>query len=507
MGYGQMHNVVKEIATPLWARAMVLRCGDTEITWVHLEQCLVSMAIRSEMLQRLKLVEGQLIITAQHTHSAPGGYSHYPFYNFTIPGFQIKVFEKICSAIEEAVHDARKSLTDVTLSWGVHAIAADKEVAFNRSMPSYLANNDVSKLKINETNLAIDREMEGLMFFNKEGKALAILNWFGVHCTSVSSFNQRIHHDNKGVAADLYEKNHPGTLAFFLQSAAGDVSPNFIWDKDLKRNRGKFKDQYESTAFNGEIQFREAEKISYSQPVQPFIRSEHRYFDLAKSAAPAAHGVAFFQGTKEGPGINSSLARVMKMISRRVRKSNIARHPEERSFYEAHDPKDILLDHRTGTFLGIPLQVWKKLPPLPEPTVNAFRQVARKGAINTLPWTPAILPFQILRIGQLLIALVPGEITTVSARRLKQELMAEHSHDGITKIIISSYANGHMGYITTPEEYRTQSYEAGHTVYGIGTLSAIQLGFKGLFSPQKSMEEQLEPFQFPEEELKLRSIL
>ncbi len=41
---------------------------------------------------------------------------------------------------------------------------------------------------------------------NPEGKLLGFINWFGVHCTSISSYNTRIHYDNKGVAAHLFEK-------------------------------------------------------------------------------------------------------------------------------------------------------------------------------------------------------------------------------------------------------------------------------------------------------------
>lgn len=517
MGYGQPHNTVREVGTPLFARAMFLedQSGHRFIL-VHLEQAFVSLAIKEEITNQLqmkypewKITDANLLITAQHTHSAPGGYSHYPFYNFTIPGFQLKVFHTVCQGIIEAINQAFNNLNPVSIQWGEHTIAAEKEVAFNRSMASYLKNPEAS-LSMNETHLALNRKMEGLTFIDNNGKILAILNWFGVHATSISSFNNKIHHDNKGIAADLYEKNHPGTIAFFLQEAAGDVSPNFIWDKSLKRMRGKFKDQYESAAFNGEIQFREAEKVASNKSIQGEIKTYQRFMDISEVTAPPAHGVAFFQGTLEGPGVSEALAKVLKGISRGVRKKHLLMRSDlHKDFYNAHDPKDVLLDHRSGAFLGVPLKGWKKLPKIPEPTVEFFRKEAKKESINTLPWVPTILPFQLVRIGPLLIVAVPGEITTMSAQRLKFWIKKRVESLGVEHIIISSYSNAYMGYVTTPEEYVTQSYEAGHTVYGIDTLRGIFTGFDPLVTALGDEYYNIPTvklFKFPPWELQKRSV-
>jgi neutral ceramidase len=357
--------------------------------------------------------------------------------------------------------------------------------------------------------MAINREMEGLLIKTTDGKQKAMLNWFGVHCTSVSSFNHRIHHDNKGVAAKLYEQHHPGTIAFFMQAAAGDVSPNYIWDSELKRTRGTFKDQYESAEGNGEIQFREAESLIPNKEIKGTLQGFAQFLNMGQVVAPAAHGVAFFEGTKEGPGVSHFLGNLLRVVSRGVKYHSLFKDPKNEKFYEAHFPKDILLDHRSGAFLGIPLNVWKKLPAIPEPAIEALRKDAKAESINTTPWVPEILPFQIIIIGPLLIAAAPGEITTVAAARLKQFILHKLQGSSISEVIISSYANAYMGYITTPEEYVTQSYEAGHTIYGSRTLEGILEGFEGLLneyqgSPLKSQKTR--PFHFPSGELALRSV-
>ena len=518
MGYGQPHNTVKEIATPLYARCLILKQAQEQFILVHLEQCFVTMAIKEEVLKRLsklnpdwKIGAHNLAITAQHTHSAPGGYSHYPFYNFTIPDFQTRVFETVVKAIIEGISEASSYLENVTSHWGKVIIPADKEVAFNRSMKAH-ANNPEAKFKaMEDSHLAIDRTMEGLSFKNRNGETIAFLNWFGVHCTSISSFNHRIHHDNKGVAAQLFEKENPNSVAFFLQSSAGDVSPNFIWDKRIKRMRGKFKDQYESAEYNGEIQFRESQKITSDNKLNGLLESHHIFLDMAQEVSSPAHGVAFFQGTLEGPGVNGVLASILKATSRLLKKYQVFNHPEiHQSFYDAQGNKDIILDHRNGSFLGIPLSVWKFLPPLPEPSLESFRRTAKKDSLRTLPWVPSILPFQVLRIGDVLIAFVPGEITTIAGERLKNHLLQELASVGIKHVFLTSYSNAYMGYIVTPEEYDLQCYEGGHTVYGRNTLSGIFTGFNYLISLMKGHQNNIilpqEAFHFPADELARRTI-
>lgn len=518
MGYGQVHNTVKVVGTPLYARAMVLLHETQRLVLVHLEQAFVTMAIKEEILFRLQKIkpewqmsDANLLITAQHTHSAPGGYSHYPFYNFTIPGFQVRVFNTVCDAIMSAIELAATQPEEVVLSWGEHTISPEKEVAFNRSMGAFLNNPDVPKIKEEEKELAVNRTMEGLLIRNKSGSLRGFLNWFGVHCTSVSSFNHRIHSDNKGVAATLFEKHHPGVTAFFLQAAAGDVSPNFVKDPETKLMRGKYKDQYDNADYNGEIQFRESEKIRAQKTIQGRLSFHHHFVDMSLRVAPAAHGVAFFEGTAEGPGIHRSLGNVLRLLARGVRAKSLLQNPQKhQSFYDAHYPKDILLDHRSGSFLGLPLSMWKKLPKIPEASVEFMRQAAKAESINTTPWVPHIIPFQLVAIGNLMIAAVPGEITTTSAQRLKQLLMKELTNTEIDQVIISSYANAFMGYITTPEEYVTQSYEAGHTIYGRETLRGVLQSYQELAEAHRSNKTLSSPiqspFHFPADELKRRSI-
>lgn len=516
MGYGQPHNIVKEVGTPLTARAMVLRDSQgVTFVLVHLELAFVTMAVKEKLLALLSvhhpdqgINDKNLLVTAQHTHSAPGGYGHYPLYNFTIPGFQTRVLKTITEGAMKAIEGAFATLAPSVLTFGEIEISPDKEVAFNRSLVAFQNNADVPPIKDRE--LAVDRRMRGIFVRSTEGKLRAMINWFGVHCTSISSDNNRIHHDNKGIAAELFEKNQPGTMAFFLQSAAGDISPNFIFNKKVGRMRGKFEDQYESAAYNGEIQFRESERIQDEQVISGNIECYHSFFDMRVVASVPAHGVGFFKGTLDGPGVPPFLGPLLDSLAQLVGQIKVLKDPaRHRAFYEDQAPKAVMLDHRDGSFLGIPFKYFKKLPPLPDATLEFFRKAARANSIETLPWVPAIIPFQLVRIGQVLIVTVPGEITNIASKRLEAKVREEVSSLGITEVIISSYANAYMGYVTTPEEYDLQCYEGGHTIYGRRTLQGIMTASLDLIAQlkgQTSAFESIACFQFPPEELARRSI-
>lgn len=104
---------------------------------------------------------------------------------------------------------------------------------------------------------------------------------------------------------------------------------------------------------------------------------------------------------------------------------------------------------------------------------------------------------QILRIGQFLIAAVPGEFTTMAGRRLRDALNSEAINNGgpsSVKTVIAGLSNGYTHYITTFEEYQVkfselsffklpnqiiaicavqiQRYEGASTIYGPHTHSA-----------------------------------
>src|SRR5262249_30588277 len=113
-------------------------------------------------------------------------------------------------------------------------------------------------------------------------------------------------------------------------------------------------------------------------------------------------------------------------------------------------------------------------PDVVDPTVAEMKRQARIGAIKDSPLVPSVLPLQIVRLGSLALVCCPGEVTTTAGARLIQSVAELLEPQGVHQVLICTYANDYMGYVTTNEEYQEQCYEGGHTIFGQWTLAAFQ---------------------------------
>lgn len=122
---------------------------------------------------------------------------------------------------------------------------------------------------------------------------------------------------------------------------------------------------------------------------------------------------------------------------------------------------------------------------LSAPTADDVRCQAPKPILlatgrATFPyeWQPRIVATQTAQIGDVLLAAVPGEFTTMAGRRLRSTVAAAamRSDDGDAggggvDVIVVGLANMYTSYVATPEEYQVQRYEGASTVYGPHTLT------------------------------------
>jgi neutral ceramidase len=552
MGYGMYFNVVKGVETDLFARAAVFHDTTTgkKVALVNAEICFITIAIRRGVMKKLQrkyehlgFKEDSVMITAQHTHSAPGGYSHFGLYNMSIPGFVPEVYQKVVDGIVEAIVEAAENLQPGTIRISKGEIDGDKEVAFNRSVEAYNANPEVKNpVSKNATNEAVDRNMLLMRFDDLEGNPIGSWNWFGVHTTSLSNDNHRICSDNKGYAAKYHEdkvrKNKQDKfISVFSQRKTGDVTPNYKWDKKKKWTRGKFEDDIESAKFNGDIQFDHAHELFKQAKKQKDLplQVDHAmtFIDFRKvivdkefacgqadaRTGPACHGVAFFEGTVEGPGMPLAIGALARTLIRGQKAYELAAAPfktkekAERIYekYHVHGPKDILIEADERRILGTRDIKNLVVPAWADPAVGQFKRFHANGSLGGKPWIPQILPIQLVIIGNIALAGIPAEITTIAGLRLENTLLEVLADRGVNEVVCSTYTNGYCGYITTYEEYQLQMYEGGHTVFGQHFLGAIQTKFRQLAlemvkpESERNVVEDGRPAFFSEEEIGLRS--
>jgi neutral ceramidase len=291
------------------------------------------------------------------------------------------------------------------------------------------------------------------------------LTYFATHGTSMTNTNTLITGDNKGYAEYAWEHDQAGVryldpggkkfVAAFAQTNAGDMSPNL----NLKAGSGPTENELENTRLIGLRQVNAANAAYNSAtPLSGSIDYRMRYVDMsnqtvvrkftgdgaAHHTCPAAMGTAFAAGSSE---------------------DGVA--------------LDWVKEGQSNPFLNaLGSAVFQVSPQLA--ACQAPKEVViASGTTKPYPWSPQILPMQLLKVGSLYFAGVPAEFTIVSGLRLRRTIAAEL---GISadNVILAGYANDYAGYVTTPEEYDAQHYEGGATHFGRWTLPAYQQSFAGL---------------------------
>ncbi|XP_032101510.1 neutral ceramidase isoform X2 [Sapajus apella] len=307
----------------------------------------------------------------------------------------------------------------------------------------------------------------------------------------MNNSNHLVNSDNVGYASYLLEQEKnkgylPGQgpfVAAFASSNLGDVSPNILGPHCVNTGescdnpnstcpiggpsmciaKGPGQDMFDSTQIIGRTMYQRAKELyaSASQEVTGPLASAHQWVNMtdvivwlnsthaAKTCKPAL-GYSFAAGTIDGVGsLNFTQGKTEGDPFWDTIRDQILGKPSE-EMKECHKPKPILL--HTGE--------------LSKPH----------------PWHPDIVDVQIITLGSLAITAIPGELTTMSGRRLREAVQAEFASHGMQNmtVVISGLCNVYTHYIATYEEYQAQRYEAASTIYGPHTLSAYIQLFRNL---------------------------
>lgn len=535
LGYGKAGNVVRGLLSPQYARSFVWQHRETVLAYSVIDICFVTDALKHAVLTNLQAQLPDVfhyetvMLTAQHTHSGAGGFGQHFFYNLPFDGFQEGVLTIYATGITKSIVEAYQNRTESEAVFSVGAFDDAAEIGINRSLHAYNQNADIrEKRKPDEAAFAIDRTLSLLQFYTKNNTPIGSINWFGVHTTSLSNDNTLVSADNKGFAAHhaeaYFQTQQAGIeppskpiVCAFAQSTAGDVTPNFIYDSKKRWMRGKFENDAESAKFNGILQadlalsIYEKQQVAHQkidktltkltnespQPVLDFIAYYLDWSKMEASAeftphgetgkrtAPSCLGIAFLEGTAEGPGAPRLLGTMTRYLTTFLkhyetrflyRFSGKNRHELEAAAfakYDAHDPKSIVLEMQNRRLLlAAPRKV--ALPRSADLHVRRMKEIDELGLAAQQNWLPHRFQIQLFILNDLAIVGMPCEVTTVAGERLRNTVAPILAARGVKHIVIQAYANGYAGYLTTYEEYLVQAYEGGHTPFGKWSLAACQ---------------------------------
>jgi len=491
MGYAKSSQTGAGIHMRQWARAFAVADGDKRLVFVSMDAGMGSDILNKRVIENLETRLGKgvytyenICISGTHTHSTPGGFLQYGLTEIPTQGAVSETIDSLVTGVTAAILRAHHSTRPGRIR---HSSGKLFGTNINRSPTSYLLNPESERDEYKDVG-DTDKDMLLLRFDAEDGTPLGMLNWFSVHGTSLNSTNRLVSGDNKGYASYLFEKSMngkdslPGSgpfVAAFASTNLGDVSPNTAGprciDTGLPCDKltstcngfphlcvafgpGKNGDMFESTEIIGRKQFDHAKRLYQKATEELSGPLDYRHSFVALGQLPvklengtevrtcgAALGYSFAAGTTDGCGqFNFTQGtNTTNLFWNFV--GGLLQQPTKEDI-DCQAPKPILLNLHQMTFPYL--------------------------------WDAPTLAIQILRIGQLIIPALPGELTTMAGRRFRKALESVYSAPGILEdqkplITIAGLSNGYMHYVTTREEYAGQRYEAASTLYGQHELSAI----------------------------------
>lgn len=454
MGYAMVEQKTAGIHQRLWSRAFVFAspCNGKRAVFVSADLGQIFQGVKQQVVERLRARYGTLygdanvLLSATHTHAGPGGHSHYAMYNLTVLGFDRQNFDAIVEGIYQSIVRAHHNLAEGRLQVASSDVA---DASVNRSAVAYAKNPAAERAQYAHD---VDRRMTLLKLTAAGGAEIGAVNWFAVHGTSMGNDNRLISGDNKGYASYLFEKAKRADpwaartfVAAFAQSNEGDVSPNIHGGED-----GGGANDFESTSLSARKQLARAQGL-YAAATELLVggvdfRHVHLPFDalsvapafgggVARTTCPAAIGLSMLAGAEDGRGFG-----------------------------------------REGWTCADARGLWTQLSCSVSTTACQGEKpiVVETGKLEPYPWSPEVLPVQVLKIGNLALVGVPFELTTMAGRRLRATVEQVLRPAGVKRVVIAGLANAYAGYVTTREEYAAQHYEGASTHFGPWTLGALQ---------------------------------
>ena len=485
MGMASIGQKTEGIHSRLFARAFIV-CDQTSnkcVVVLSADIWSCTQAVKMEVVKRLKTIYGNdlytienVLLSGTHTHSGPGGYSHYALFNLSILGFDKQNFECIVNGMVQAIKKAHENLAPGKIFFSNGDV---EDCGYNRSRTAFENNLE---WKENHDISNTDKEMLLLKFVKNNGREIGCINWFAIHPTNRGNKNKLITGDNKGYASYLFEKERRTNIhdketfiAAFANSNCGDVSGNVKYGvPDLVHDFARMKEF-------GEKQFDKAKELynSANKEITGEIDYRHTHVDFSKvqiegtnnKTYPAALGASMFAGSTED---SKSEFGIVEGIAA----TTTGDYPtgQKNIILEAINLLSGLL---TGFKVPGILEDEMKKGHYPKPIVFA------QGLAEPNPLSPEVLPLQILRIGNLVLLGTSFELTTMSGRRLRKSVLEILKNSGIDNVVLATYANTYSGYVTTKEEYDTQQYEGASTHFGPHTLMALQQEFGKLATALK----------------------
>jgi len=218
--YLNRHSIA--VRDRIWARAMAVEHGDRRVVVVSNDIIQVDRALTHEVRRRVTEATGvraqDIMLHCTHNHSGPAT-GHLRGFGAPDPPYM----ELLPRRIADACIRAFDALQDATLA---HAEVPCEGIGLNRQYDRNAPPlEDVlpdtwrpAKPELTDTTCHV------LAAHGADRRLIGFASYFSCHPVVCCAETRSIHGDYAGVATNLLEREHPGSVGLFLQGAQGDVN-------------------------------------------------------------------------------------------------------------------------------------------------------------------------------------------------------------------------------------------------------------------------------------------
>ena len=529
-GNGTEGRLARGYRTRLYARALVLESGAGErLAIVATDLGMMSAEVHRRAARIVYSERGKwlgadrLIVAATHTHSGPGNFFDASAYNMigsTVIGYDSMLAQQFARGVADAVIEAIDSLRPASVAWGWVSLWGFTR---NRSYESFILNpvNDrpvFDHLPATDSVHAVDPTWLMLRVdyrdaVSRKHRPAGALSVFAIHGTTnaeVDSFYDgdiqallerglERHIDTLNEERDLAGSEWPVPRAIHLlaNGTEGDVSP--AWPEASRCPPPVLAPtgwRPGPRANHPVSEWLEVRRVAAARcissgrefSVNTASALTRRVAALFDSLGREMHddlpiGAAFGVLPLQGALATDSLCRPG------IGLSALGGAPDGRTRLTSWRPLGVL----PRTFTDGP-----RAPRRPQGCLGTKHPPAwfLQFALGGLGVVPDVAQFTVARVGDVVLATAPAEITTVAGQLVRKTV--QHgmgaAADTIRQVGVVSLANGYLSYVTTNYEYARQRYEGASTFYGpqtaavfadyLGSLSErLATGHKGTPDP------------------------
>jgi neutral ceramidase len=458
MGWERGDSKGLGVHTRLYDRAIVLAQGGHKVAFVVVDLNGVAGGVLQDALQLVgdpALTERTVLVSATHTHAGPSGYWNFSAYNTVFPTLMALTTQNIAGARDDhlysfevrqlaaAIRAADNDLSPGAAAWAHRDLVG---LTMNRSLEAHLANFGIHEAYGKGTVTqdpggyldTIDPAVDVLRVDKLvQGHDVPVGLWssFANHGTVNKSTYQVYNGDHQASADRAVES---AIRAVGTVPASQDVVSAFANADEGDQTSGIRHSGPADAERVGDV---EAHVLldawtEAGQSLSTDLPMDMRWTRIAMRGAMTSTGhplgtdpvtgLSLFTGSEEGRG-------PLYDITGQVDGTN---------FEGDHLPVDNPVDGQ-----GDKIEVRTQLP-------------SRDTAF------PRVLPITVLRLGDRLVATIPGEMTVTMGQRLRAAVLRAAASLPVHRVVIDGLTNEYMQYFTTPQEYEAQHYEGGSTLWG-----------------------------------------